>query len=346
VHPRILAKRLRKSSATIHRVMLEQRGAMLRALGLEPESPAADAAGAKLTSVVRLLAPDSVRLGLGLPGATSVPEFIARAEAGGWPDAKAERERALALAFLRHRAARAIAALPKQGPSAARIDAIITDLRWMSRLKVELIRGQGMLLLKTIEGRVGRTLGDLPPVPAARVLLLALEAMAADGGPVDRFDPGRGGRLAAPAGIALNRAISRWTSDEGAVWTGAAPDARRQATPDAPARATRIAPTAPVPLRDWTRGVTRWQEWTEPHPRLRDALDHAEQDTRLLLAKRYGLLISPPMSLADLAKELLIRPEQVRQRERKAVRLLLDAGPDRIDAPRPGKPPRRRRPGR
>ncbi len=368
VHPRLIAKRLRKSAATIHRVMCEQRAEMLRNLRLDKhEQEAADDAGsgeqagadaasagksvrekrgtraparakAGIAPVARaVLSPDSVRMGLGLPGTTTVPEFIAHAERAGWPEAKAERERALALMFLRARAVRAIASLPQQSPSALHIDAIVTDLRWMARLKTELIRGQGMLLLKTIETRVGRDLSDLPPAPAARVLATSLEALSGGragekGGPIDQFDPDRGGRLAAPAGIALNKAIARWLSQEGAELARAAPLAPRRdgqaplAPADAPTRATRIMPTAPLTLRDWTHHIAPWQAWTEPHPALREALDRADESTRALLAKRYGLLISPPMSLVELAEEMEIRPEQVRQRERTAVRELLAAG--------------------
>jgi len=322
IAPRLIARHIRKSVATTHRIAAEQRALMLRALDLSGASPPAIEAP---DAGKRLLAPESVRVGLGLPGARTVPEFIARAMGQGWPEARPERERALAQAFLRRRAAAAIAALPVQSPSAGAIDAIVTDLRWIARLKAELIRGQAMLLLKTVEARVGRPLADLPAAPAARVLSLALEALAGErggSGPVDRFDPSRGGRLAAPAGIALNKAIAHWTASEGVVWTAAAPAAREAAGPQ---RATRIAPSGVPTLRDWTRRVAPWQAWTEHDPELPDALERADAPTRELLMRRYGLLIAPPTSVADLAAALRERSEQVLRRERTATRALLRA---------------------
>ncbi len=322
----LIARRAGKSAASVHRIALEQRAALLRALDLEgPTAPAFAAlsgpgGGGRAEGERRFLSSAWVREGLGRPGADSVPEFIAQALAHGWPDPARERAMAIAMAFLRRRAREAIGTLPAHGPGAAEIDAIVTDLRWIVRLKCELVRGEGMLLLKTVEGRLGRPLADLPPRPAARLLMLSLEAVAGPGGAVDRYDPFKGGRLAAPAGLALNRAISRWTTGEGAVWVAGAPHGRESGAPTG--RATRIEHDPPA-LDDWTRAVAPWQMWTEPPAALWSALEHAPEADRLLLQRRYGWLIAPPTSTLALAESLRIRAEQVTRAERRAVRRAL-----------------------
>ncbi|MBL8757766.1 MAG: hypothetical protein JNK35_04970, partial [Phycisphaerae bacterium] len=58
---------------------------------------------------------------------------------------------------------------------------------------------------------------------------------------------------------------------------------------------------------------------------LPDALERADAPTRELLMRRYGLLIAPPTSVADLAAALRERSEQVLRRERTATRALLRA---------------------
>ncbi|MEZ6235620.1 MAG: hypothetical protein R3B68_15650 [Phycisphaerales bacterium] len=92
--------------------------------------------------------------------------------------------------------------------------------------------------------------------------LAALVALACRGvgEAIDAYDPfpaaGKvAGRLAAPAGLAIDRAVVRWLRQH------ARPDdARPRATP-------RL--TGGTPIADWSLSVCGWQAWTEPDPRVR-----------------------------------------------------------------------------
>jgi hypothetical protein len=194
------------------------------------------------------------------------------------------------------------AALPPSGASGAELDEIETMLRRASRLKGALVRTELRLGIDTLEQRLGGPLDALPPA-RARTLALGLIGVIADA--VDRFDPSRGGRLAAPVSLALGR------------WCAQVPDVA--ASPE-PGRAARRLP-AGVPVPDWTRRIAPWQAWLEPDPRLRGVLGRLDEDDRTLLARRFGLGETLPESLAAIAASEVKRAVHLARAVRRALAL-------------------------
>lgn len=303
-----VARRVGRTPAGVRRLALGVRLAALAelALPIEEGAPAIDLARP---------AP-ALTLGLGRPPAATLAELLARTEAEGWPDAGAERDRALAFRALRGRAASAIAALIGPGdaqplpPSAAAIDAIFTDLRWAARLKVELVGSQQRLLLATLEGRLGRGIVHVPGGVAASALDAGFAALLEA---VERFDPSKGGRLAGPANVMLARALARWSAGPGAGWAVVGPAAA------APLRASLVIDPSAVALADWTTHAAAWQSLVEPDPRVRAGLVDLDDFERRVLMLRFGWLVGPPLTRADLAAELGITPLRAARAERRAI---------------------------
>ncbi|CAN5687558.1 hypothetical protein BH11PLA1_BH11PLA1_02460 [soil metagenome] len=248
-----------------------------------------------------------VRGGLGRGGAPTLISHIAETLARGWPDAKRERALALAYGALVARARGIVAGLDRGRPASLALDDAATDLRWAARLKVELVRDQQMLLLKTAEAQVGAALQDLPREDAHELFALLMSALAEG---VERFDPTRAGRLAAPAGIELNRAAAKWLAARkgGALRRG-------------------------IAFADWTRGVAPWQDELEPDPRLRAAVDDGDADLsdadRALLRARFGWEGEPPTSLRELAQRAKVPANQVSRRTYRALAAGLRAARNR-----------------
>ncbi len=296
---RLVRKAIAASPAALHRALRARVARRLRALQLPPQDHAP-----RGPALERLLALEHNRAGLGAPAPATIAAALADAAARPWPEAPVERDRALALRGLISRAAEATAALPAR-PSALSLDRIRTDLLWAARLKAELVRSQTRLLLATINERLahGQTLARLNPDMAAALWTAGIAAAC---GAVDKYDPTRGGRLAAPVGVAVSRAL--------------APLLARTSPPP---RAT--PPDSAAPAADWTRAVAPWQPWLEAPPGLRSALEHAAPADRDLIARRQGWLVSPPRTLADLAAERGVRATHIASAERRAMRRALIA---------------------
>lgn len=248
--------------------------------------------------------------GLGGPGPTDLAVLIKQARSMGAPPAEAERARALAYRVLVRRSASAIADLPAHGAPAATLDAIETDLRWAARLKIELVRSQLPLVIRTIETALGR-----PPEEVRASLLgpLMQRCLASVGEAVDVFEGGGrgGGRLAAPAGLALTRSVTRWAREHVEEMQAAG----RRATP-------RLS--AGLRIADWTLAVAPWQSFLEPAPGVRAGLDALEPDERGALEARFGWG-GPPYTLAALATKLGTTVMRAARMERGAVRKALRA---------------------
>jgi hypothetical protein len=194
-----------------------------------------------------------------------------------------ERARAFAYWTLVARAHTAARALDRTRPAALAVDRVVTDLRWAASLKAELIRGEQLLFLRTVEVQLGTPLLELPADEARALLWRGLTTL---GTAVDRFDP-TAGRLAGVASMELSRAVTRWQS-EGSVARGHRRDAGD----------------------DWTRVVAPWQAWTNPPTALRSALRATDLE-RSLLAQRYGWDGGPPRSIEQIAAETGQRPRIV-----------------------------------
>ncbi len=297
-----IARRFKVGPATVHRVVRGVRAARLVGLGLSDDVAAP--AGRELEA---LLLHDDVRLGLGAPAPASVAEVLADAAARGWPDAGTEKRRAAAHRGLVARAAREIGGLKRAGApaQALAVDRVATDLLWAARLKAELVRAQSLLLVRTIEGRLALT-GDaawrgLADLPEDVAVALWAGAIGAASEAVERFDGARGGRLAAPVGIAVNRMLAKWFG------TGGKHRLRR----------------AEVGGTDWTRSVCSWQVFLEGPVGMHAALEGASDADRAIIMKRQGWMVCEPITIARLAAELKTTTARAVVAERRAMARVL-----------------------
>lgn len=284
-----LARRFNKTRPTIYRSLAMARAARLRGLSLPAPSPAESPSRVQPVALTRgPLAEPGVLSGLGAPAPRTLGELVGHALQNPTPEAIPERARAGAIPVLLAQAATAIAALSPHHPTPGTLDEIETLLRWASRLKAELVRSQLSLLLKTIAGQLGQ---DLVSLPRSVSIGLLDDCLVALGEAVDRFDPHKGGRLAAPCGLALSRVVSHW---------------QRRLSQPAPGASKALAYTNPdqVELRDWTLTVSPWQAWLEPPAGLRERLPQAPSLAQELLALRHGWLGGPPITIAAAGARL------------------------------------------
>ncbi|MEZ6211130.1 MAG: hypothetical protein R3B46_07800 [Phycisphaerales bacterium] len=98
-----------------------------------------------------------------------------------------------------------IAGLPRGRAASATLDRIETDLRWIARLVVVLVRDEAAVILRAMEERAGCGFLELTPGDASAWFDVAFGGAC---GAAVRFDPSRGGRLAAPVTIALSHALA------------------------------------------------------------------------------------------------------------------------------------------
>lgn len=296
IEPITIAKRTSRRKNAISRALNDGRADLLRSL----ELPATDSATSTIPSG------PMVESDLLVHAPIHLVELIERMRERVTPVAVAERVRGAAYRALVRSAARAIEDLPSSTVSGAVLDEIETSLRWASMLKAVLVSTQLRLAIDTLEGRLGGPLETLPPGRAGQ---LAKGAISSVGEAVDRFDPSRGGRLAAPAAIALQR------------WCSHVPDV---AAPTEPGRAARRAP-AGVVVPDWTRRLAPWQVWLDPDPRIAGVLGLLEEEERLLLVQRFGLLGDRPMTLDEIARSNGKQSVHLARAERRAIRHALRA---------------------
>jgi len=302
IEPALLAKRSGRRKSAAVRALNDGRADLLRSLDLDYASQ-----GEVETSGM----PDAepVRTGLVIHGGGDLGALLDQMRERTAPVSFEERSRSIAYRVLVRRAAERIAELPASTVSGAELDTIETTLRWASMLKALLVRSQLRLALETLEARLGGGLETLPPARAS-VLALAVIDAACEG--VDRFHPARGGRLAAPVSLALQR------------WASHVPDV---AAAVVPGKATRMTPTG-YAVRDWTRSVALWQAWLEPDPRLGGVLDRLDDHERSLLTRRFGLDGSPPETLDAIARSMDKRAVHLARGERRAIRHALRAARD------------------
>jgi len=298
VPAKTLAERFGRTPATIRRVALRERAAMLRSLPA-PRAPARalDEAGeaAALRSPVAdqdlIVEPDP-----------TLETFLQAAAASPPPDRGEERDLGAAAAALRRRATRLAAELDPQSPSAAAVDEAETALRWAERLQGKLAAMHRRWALSTLEGWTGRPLVEFSPAEIRRLHLLAMDALLAA---ALTYDPRGGGRLAAPAGVLLNRALAAWSADRG----------------QGPLRAGGAkARPASVALADWTKRIAPWQAWLSPDPRLARLAPRLDEPARIVVVRRYGLEGAPPRTAKAIAAELGLTSGRAASLERGALR--------------------------
>lgn len=310
--PGTLAQRNARSRVAVVRAANHHRAALLR--GLAPTLTRAPLPVHLLDrDLDRILASPPATTGLGGPAITEALHWILTARGAGAPLGVEERSRTQGYHVIRARVASLTAALGPSTPEAERLDEAETLLRWAARLKAELIRAQQGLVLRALESRLARPLEEVRAAELAELVMLSVRAIA---DAIDTYDafgvPGKlPGRLAAPAGLAIDRAVARWQRDH-AQQTGSRP----RATP-------RLSPDAQLP--DWTTSICAWQAWTEPDPRVRlGAASLPEADRRFLL-RRFGWDDGPPTTLERIAAEFNITRIAVVGHERALIRAALAA---------------------
>jgi predicted transcriptional regulator len=270
-----IARSLGVTRLTAHRLIDAERERLLRSLAIEH---------ALVERPARVLDDPLVRLGLGEPGDTDAVALAAAAAKHEAPDAAREKRLAAAHHLLLGRVA-AMHDVPRRLPGRT-LDEIETLLRWAVLLRVELLRSERALIIRSIEERARVGLLDLPPVEIRRWTGAAFAAAAAA---VDRFDPSKRGRLATPISLALARAL--------------APLAPPTAQP-------RRAHAASVPIADWSRSVAPWQEFVDAPDAVAVAVRERLVDDRtaLVIRCRFGWGVGPPMTLRQMHREHGVSP--------------------------------------
>lgn len=212
-----------------------------------------------------------------------------------------EQMRGAAVHELMQRCGQRIVRLNDRSPGGVEIDAIETDLRLITMLKVSLLRSQLTLVLTSIESRLGGAIETLIPARAARLVLGGIGAAC---GAIDRFDPGHGGRIAAPIGLAVTR------------FAAAQPDV---AQPSTTGKATRRISQG-YGIDDWTRSVAPWQRWLDPDPRIVGVLARLDERDRIVLTLRLGLGGHRPITRVELGGVLGTTRVHAARFERVALR--------------------------
>jgi len=299
-----IAARLNRSAPTVRRGINLERLARLERLDLDGPAPGwFDDPDAES----RALAPAPVCATPTVAGETDLLRFVREAREVGAPLGAEEHARAIAHAFLRHRAHTAIHAVSRTTPQAHHLDRAETDLRWAARLKTELVRSQLPLLVRTLEARLGC---DLERVRTPVLLPLIEASLHGLSGSVDEFDPESGGRLAARAGLAIDRAAQRVARDH-------ARELDRAQGRAAPRLVEGIA------MPDWTRRVAPWQAWLEPPERVLAVLDELDEPIADLLRARYGIG-QPPATAEEVCERFGISRVGFSRAERRALRSALE----------------------
>lgn len=297
IEPGTIAKRSGRRTGAMSRAGLLARLRLLRSLGL------ADASFDE-ARLAELLDSGPVRDAAWFAGERDLSGLIDRMRVRVPSVVYEERMLAGAVALLRRRCGRGIARLDARSLSAPAIDRIETDLRLITVLKANLLRGQLSLVLSGIESQLGGGIDTLSPGRAGHLILGGIRAAA---GAIDRFDPDSGGRIAAPIGLAVNR------------FAVAQPDVAQPV--DAGKASRRIS--AGYPISDWTRTVSVWQGWLMPDARIAGVLDRLEEGDRRVLSMRFGFGADRPLTRAGVARELGTTVVHAARFERSALRRAL-----------------------
>ncbi|MCB9841344.1 MAG: hypothetical protein H6809_06830 [Phycisphaeraceae bacterium] len=301
--PGLLARRSKRSRVSVVRCINRRRTALLQGVEVTPFG-----ARVKVDAADRVLEAEPCRTGLDVRPVLDALEWARQAPRTPAPVGIEERLRAQAYHLLVRRAADLAAGLDPAKPDAQPIDLAETSLRWASRLKAALVLSQQGLIARAIESRLGRPLDQVRGADLAALVVLACRGV---GEGIDAYDPfsaaGKvAGRLAAPAGLAIDRAVVRWLKQH------ARPDdARPRATP-------RL--TGGTPIADWSLSLCAWQAWTEPDPRVRAGAAMMGEAERAFLLRRFGWDGGPPATRDDLVRPFGLTRITVVTRERKLVR--------------------------
>ncbi|MFN7022429.1 MAG: hypothetical protein ACK4WH_14025 [Phycisphaerales bacterium] len=312
-----LAARLGRGRATGYRLVAADRLAFLR--GLDLHGPVGAMFEREDAEEV-LLAPGPVRAGLGAGAPATVGATIELAEAMGAPEAEAERARAVAAALLGYKVRRWLAELPgRRGVGMRLIREAEARLLWSSRLRAELVRSQLPVALRSARERLaGRDPRTLPSRGVSGGPAFVRAMISGVIGAVDRYDPFRGGRLAAATTIGVTRAIGEWAVAAGIG--GASGTGRAQNRCDH------------APVEDWTRAIDPWQSRLEPPEgaaawaREASSAEGEQERARRVVAMLYGLDGGPPRAPVAVAAAIGTSPARVVAIERRTIARFEAAG--------------------
>ncbi len=278
----LLAERYGKSPASVRRIINEHRAMVVRSVGVLVEDRAAFVAPG---ATEKILDVPTARNHLREPIATTADEFVQSALASSPPDKSEEQAAARALRFLLWRSRRCVSAPAIQRPTAAALDRAETDLRWSLLLVVKLAQTQRPFAIKTIEARLERSLLTLPAREARSLHAAVMDAIVHA---VWGFDPYRGGRLASPVGLAVDRAVASWMT----VHADSLGSSRGRA------RVKNVA------LLDWRTRLAPWARWVEADPRLLRRIELIPDPARQAATLAYGLSGDAPMTIEDISTSL------------------------------------------
>lgn len=279
-----------------------------------------------------LLAPKPVRTNLRAWRPASLVALTAEARTAAPADAETEFQRAVACCFLLWRAGLTIeSSKALRAISADDLDRVVVDLLWAARLRTELVRSQIALVLRTIEATLDTPIDSLSAAETSHVWRLGLDAATAG---TERFDPFKGGRLAAPVGLSVGRTL------------GEHRHALREAAPDpqtAPikrtARRLSTSEHSDEARSAWRSAIDRvcaWRHAVEPTEALRtwamrpDRADPDDEHARTFTRIRWGWsdstteqaeVCSRPLTLIEAAAQSHLSLAKARGLERRAMRL-------------------------
>lgn len=296
-----VAASIGRSGAATLRLVRRERRDRIRAQRLDvaplPTFPRADAAET-------LLAPRAVRTGLPCqPWPDEARAFLRRFVPSAQPERASpiDAQRLVALRYLLWRTARDVGTLRGSDPG-ERLDALETDLRWASRLRLALIERALPGALGRLQGVRGGPLQGLPPVALRRAIVAAVMA---SGEAVDEAMSGERSierpRIAALAAAAAERMVA------GVAWL----------RPGTAGRDGEVA--LPPNLRD------RCVRWSAAVP-LRDDLAlaaAASQDLGArLLTLRFGWGGEAPRCAHEAARACAVHPRRAAMLTAQAFRRL------------------------
>lgn len=271
VEVRVIATRYDRTPAAIRLIANQRRLSRIKRWRLPdaeamPEVPA-------VSSIEQFQAPATIGRFLSLAGST------------GKPDAAIERTLATAHRALLLRAGYIASTMNRSAPRAGALDRAEADLRLASILRCSLVGSELALVRDTIEGRLGAPIGALAPAHAVLAHDAAIDALI---GAVALFDPSRGGRLAASAGLAINKALApveRVIREQ--------PDPRGGS-----------AETSQTSIDDWTTRSAPWNTWLDLPEGFRLRVSGLEEPAATAIALLHGLDSRAPMTPAEIAESL------------------------------------------
>lgn len=281
-------------SALVRRDLAMARAELLREWTTVQEVPVAP----RTQTVDAALSPRVVREQLNEAWPGDLLELVQAWRAKRVVAAAEEADVARAFQALRSRALAITASLDRLQPSPVLIDEAESALRWASALHRKLVATQGRLVLETIDVRLQITAEQLEVRDLVEMLRAGVRAVAES---VFGYDPGKGGRLAGLAGLAIDRAVTKCARNRDLAGKGVQVQGRR---------AQRVLLPG-TNVESLGRGLVAWDTWLSASGFVRRAVFGKvkgsvvlSEISRKILVRRYGLDGLPPGTLGELQMQM------------------------------------------